>query len=372
MQNIALSWLVYRLTHSEVMLGATTFCTHVPVLLLGPLAGLVADRYPRRRIVIVTQSLFLAHALVLTALTATGVITVGGILALAVVQGIINAFDVPARQSMLIELTGPTDLLNAVSLNSAIFNAARVIGPSLGGIIVAVYGEAVCFGVNAASFLAVILSLTLLKLTPAAAPPLGSQFNRLMDGFRFVWRTPGLRALMGVSAAVNLALAPMLVLFPFFSEDIFQMGSRGVGFLSGALGAGAIAGTLGLAARTGTRGLKRLIWTGTLLLGIALAVYSWSPQFWISMLLMPVIGFHLMRQNAATNTQVQTTISEDYRGRVMGIYSMTVIGMFPVGGLLAGWMAAVYGARWTVFAGGLACVVAALFFRGLARKVAAV
>lgn len=363
MQNVAQSWLIYRLTHSELLLGITGFLAHFPTLLLGPIGGVIADRFERRQIVILAQSLFLLQAVTLAALTLTGLITVPWVLALAGFQGLVDVIDRPARQAMLIQLAGAEDLLGAISLNSVMFNAARVIGPSIAGIIVARFGEGIAFSINAVSFLAILLSLFSLRLPPAAAAPDKHPLDHLIEGFQYMRRSPKVWPLLGVSSAVNLAAAPAFVLLPFFADATFARGSAGVGFLTAAMGVGAIIGTLGLASRGSNEGLARVTFFESVVLGLALAGLAWAPLFSLALAAMFVIGYSIMRQNAATNTQVQTMIDESFRGRVMGVYSMTNVGVLPLGSLGGGALAQAIGTPWTVLACGVLCVASAFAFR---------
>ncbi len=368
MQTVAQSWLVYRLTQSELLLGAAWFCTQLPVFILGPLGGLAADRYSRHRIVIVTQVLAMLQALALALLTLSGKVAIWHVLLLATAMGVINAFDMPGRQSLLVQMTGKDDLLNAISLNSAIFNAARVVGPAVAGLAVAAAGEGVCFLINALSFLAVIASLLAMRLPPVVRRRADSPWEHLKDGFRYALRTPSIRTLLTVVAAGALSGMPALVLMPFFAEGIFSRGSRGLGFLMGAMGIGAVIGTLVLARRRKIAGLKDVIFYGVLTLGISFVVFAVSPSFWLSMAVMPVIGFSVMRQNASANTLIQTIIPDEYRGRVMALYSMTVVGIGPFGSLAAGALAGPLGPRFTVLAGGILALGAAALYRVQARR----
>jgi predicted MFS family arabinose efflux permease len=362
-QNVAQSWLIYRLTHSEFMLGAVGFLAHFPTLLLGPIGGVIADRFERRKIVVIAQSLFLVQATLLAVLTLTGYVTVPWVLGLAAFQGLVDVVDRPARQAMLIQLAGADDLLSAISLNSVMFNAARVIGPSVAGIVIARFGEGIAFSANAVSFLAVLVSLVALRL-PVFQPDTDKHpLDHLMEGLRYVVQSPNVWPLLAISSAVNVAAAPVFVLLPFFADATFGKGSAGVGFLMASMGVGAIIGTLGLASRRTNEGLPGVIFTGSLTLGAAIALFAWSPAFALSMAAMFVIGYSIMRQNASTNTQVQTMIDESFRGRVMGVYSMTNVGVLPIGSLAGGALAQSFGAQWTVFACGVLCVLAAFAFR---------
>ena len=363
MQNVGQSWLVYRLTGSELMVGLLGFCGHGPVLLLGPLAGLAADRYSRYRIVLLTQTAFLVQAVVLAALTLSGRVTATHVFLLAAVWGVINAFDIPARQSLYIHMVGGKDLLNAISLNSVVFNTARVAGPAVGGLVIALAGEGVCFSLNAATFLAVLGSLFLLRLPPLEPENRDTPWRHLREGFRYVASHKPVLALLAINSAMNITRAPAVALAPFFADAIFGRGSEGLGVLTAAAGLGAILGTLGLARRTATRGLPRVVFSSALATGACLALFAWSPTFWVALLVFAFIGFNHMRQNASANTLIQTLIPDAYRGRVMALYSMTVVGVLPIGHLAGGAAAEQIGPRWTVFWGGLVCTLAALAFR---------
>lgn len=361
MQNTAQAWLVYRLTKSEVLLGTTQFATNVPVLLLGLLAGLAADRFPRHRIVIVTQTLFLLQATCLAWMTLTGRITVEIVIFMAALLGTINAFDVPARQSMLTSLVAPEDLLNAISLNSLCFQAARLVGPVLGGFAVAWWGEGVCFSLNALSFIAVLAGLFSLRIAPISKarthlPALES----LRAGWRYVGAAPDLRRLLLLSAMVNLCIAPLWVLLPVLAEGIFGQGARGVGLLTAGVAVGAIVGMLGLARLRGENALDSIIFWSSAGLGAVLCGFVVVPTFATAWALMALVGLTYMSQNAATNSAVQASIAEEFRGRVMSIYTITVVGAVPIGALAAGWLASRFGARETILVGGLGVLAATL------------
>src|SRR6516165_5584416 len=353
MQNVAQSWLVYRLTHSELLLGTAIFCSQIAVFALGPLAGLAADRFSRHRLVIVTQTLMMVQAFVLAWLTLSGRVQVWHVLALAVVLGSINAFDIPGRQSLLIQMTSKEDLLSAISLNSAVFNTARGVGPGIAGLLVAALGEGVCFLVNGISFLAVIGGLLAMKLPrfepKAPAPP----WIHLVDGFRYAWHRTAVRRMLAVLSVATLSSAPILVLAPVFADAVFHRGSRGLGFLMAGMGVGAVIGTVGLARRTHVAGLPTVISYSALLLGAANLAFAVSPSYYVSLAFTLLIGYGLMRQLAAANTTIQTMIPDDYRGRIMSLYSMCVVGMGPFGSLGAGALAGRFGARVTMALGGL-------------------
>ncbi|MGA2133228.1 MAG: MFS transporter [Bryobacteraceae bacterium] len=363
MQNVAQAWLVYRLTHSEWLLGAAWFCTQIPVFALGPVGGLAADRYSRHRLVVLTQTLSMCQAFALAALTLSGRVQVWHILALALLLGAINAFDMPARQSLIVEMTSKRDLLYAISLNSAIFNGARVVGPALAGILVAAFGEGVCFLLNGISFLAVIACLLAMRLPRFSRVSQDSPWAHLVQGFRYVHGHRPVRTLLGMMGAVTISGMPALVLMPFFAQDIFHRGSRGLGILLGAMGAGAVGGTLVLAWRSRISSLPKVIFWSALTLGLSFCVFSSSNFFYLSLAIMPLIGFSVMRQMASANTLIQTLIPDEFRGRTMAFYSMTVVGLGPFGSLMAGALARTYGARITVFTGGLLAIAAACIFR---------
>ena len=369
MQSVAQSWLVYHLSHSELLLGTTWFCSQIPVFALGALGGVASYRYSRHRIVVFTQTLSMLQAFALAALTLSGRIQVPHILALAVMLGAINAFDMPARQSLIVQMSGKEDLLNAISLNSAIFNAARVVGPGIAGLLVAYLGEGICFLLNGVSFLAVIGALLAMRLPATVRRLHDSPWSHLMEGFRYAWAHTEVRALLAVMAALTIAGMPTLVLMPFFADDIFHRGSQGLGFLMGAMGVGAVIGTLVLAGRTHIAGLPKVIVTSAMTMGASFVVFAWSPSFYLSLAMMPLIGFSVMRQMAAANTLIQSLIPDHYRGRTMALYAMTVVGLGPFGSLAAGGLAHAYGARATTFAGGLMAILAAAVFAQIDLKI---
>ncbi len=359
MQQLAQSWLVYRLTKSEWVLGLTWFCANIPVLLLGPLGGLAADRFPRRRIVMAAQTAAMLQAVVLAVLTVTGKVQVWHVLVLASVLGVSSAFDIPGRQALFVRLVGKEDLLNAISLNSATFNSARVVGPSLAGFVVARLGEGACFSLNAISFIAVLGSLAAMDVVEEPAPPSKeTAWQQLRSGVALAWNTPALRSVLMVCGSVSLAIAPASTLAPVFADGLFHMGAQGLGLLTGAMGIGAILGTLSLARRRAAKGLPEVILISAATLAVAMTIYAWSPSYWLCLAMMPLVGMGVMRHNAATNTTIQLRIPDEYRGRVMSLYSMMVIGMFPIGSLISGALAEQIGSRATVFAGAVACGLA--------------
>lgn len=363
MQNVSQSWLVYRLTGSELRVSLVGFFSHLPVLLLGPVAGAAADRFSRYRIVLATQITFTLQALALAALTISGRITAAQVFALALVWGVINAFDVPARQALFIHMVGRQDLLNAIALNSVVFNTARLAGPAVAGLLIAAIGEGACFLVNALTFLAVIASLLLLRLPPTARARPESPWAHLRDGLRYAAGHRAVLALLVTNGLTNIARAPAVALAPFFADAIFHRGAQGLGILTGAAGLGAVAGTLGLARRRRAAGLAEVVLDSVLVTGACLVLFAWSPWYGFALAAYALVGYSQMRQNAATNTLVQTLIPDEYRGRIMALFSMTVIGVLPLGQLAGGLIAEKAGARWTVFLGGLVCLAGAVAYR---------
>jgi MFS family permease len=368
MQNVAQSWLVYRLTHSELLLGTAWFCSQIAVFALGPLGGIAADRFPRQKVVIVTQTLSMLQAFALAALTLSGRVQVWHVLVLAGTLGMINAFDMPGRQALVIQMTSKEDLINAISLNSAVFNSARVVGPAVAGVLLAVVGEGTCFLINGISFLAVIACLTAMRIPPAAPRAHPPVWQHLVDGFRYAGHHSAVRRVLALMGCATLAGMPGLVLMPFFADDIFHRGSRGLGILMGAMGIGAVFGTLTLARRTRLSGLGRLMVISGLTTGVCYLSFAYSPSFYLSLAIMPVIGYSVMRQMASANTTIQTLIPDEYRGRIMALYSMTVVGLGPFGSLAAGALAGRFGARATLAGGGALALAAALVFAWYLRR----
>jgi MFS family permease len=368
MQNTAQSWLVYRLTHSEILLGTTWFCSQIAVFALGPLGGIVSDRYSRRKVVILTQTASMIQAFLLAALTLTGIIRVEHVLALGALLGVINAFDMPARQALVIQMTSQEDLINAISLNSAVFNTARVLGPSVAGFVLSAVGEGPCFLLNGLSFLAVIVGLAAMRLPRFEPHPPAPVVQHLKDGFRYAASHHAVRRVLALMAAATFAGMPALVLMPFFADDIFHRGSKGLGYLMGAMGIGAVTGTLALARRTRMKGLGRVMVVSGVTTGIAYLCFAYSPSYYLSLALMPVIGYSVMRQMASANTTIQTSIPDQYRGRIMALYAMIVVGLGPFGSLAAGAIAGTLGARNALACGGVLALAASLVFEWSRRR----
>jgi len=377
MQSVAQSWLVYRLTGSSLLLGLVGFASQIPVFLLGSIGGAVADRYSRHRIVIATQTSAMVLAFILSALTLLGHIRVWQVMTLAALLGIVNAFDIPARQAFVVEMVRSEDLINAIALNSSMVNGARIIGPAVAGVTVAAVGEGWCFFGNAVSYIAVIVGLLLMDVRPrernrASATGLES----IIEGFRFVARTGPIRALLLLLGLVSLTGMPYAVLMPIFADKILHGGARGLGLLMGAAGIGALAGTLTLAAKREVRGLGRWIFFASVGFGASIILFALSRSFPLSIALLVPVGFSMMLQMSSSNTLIQTMVPDELRGRVMALYSMMLMGMAPFGSLLAGAMANHLGAPHTVALGGLTCVAGSLVFgskwpslRGEARQL---
>ena len=363
MQSVAQSWLVYRLTGSSAMLGVAAFASQAPVLLFATVGGAVADRVDRHRIVVITQTVSMILPLVLAALTLTGTVRVWHVLALAACLGVVNAFDVPARQAFVVDMVGRDDLMNAIALNSSMVNGARVVGPAVAGLLVAEVGEGWCFLLNGISYLAVIAGLLLMDVPKR--PKAMDQRSVLRDtvaGFRFVAETAPVRALLLLLGLVSLAGMPYAVLMPIFADQILHGGPRGLGLLMGATGFGALCGALSLAVRSGVRGLNRWVAMSAATFGVSLILFSLSRTFWLSVLLLVPVGGSMMVEMASSNTLIQSMVPNALRGRVMGVYSIMFMGMAPVGALIAGWVAERLGAPTTVAIGGLICVAAAAVF----------
>jgi MFS family permease len=363
MQSIAESWLVFRLTGSSALLGVTSFCTLIPVFLFATIGGTVADRVNRHRIIIVTQTLSMVFPLVLAALTLSGHVRVWHVFVLATCLGIVNAFDIPARQSFLVDMVGREDLMNAIALNSSMFNGARIVGPAVAGLLVAGVGEGWCFLLNGLSYIAVITGLLLMKVParPMVAAR-GPALHDMIEGFRFVVRTAPVHALLALLGVVSFAGMPYSVLMPVFAESILHSGPKGLGLLMGASGLGALGGAFALVTRRGVRGLGRWVATAAAAFGIALMCFSLSRSLWLSALLLVPVGASMIVQMASSNTLIQAMVPDALRGRVMAVYSMMFMGMAPFGSLFAGWVAERIGAPATVAGGGLVCLVAAGIF----------
>jgi MFS family permease len=363
MQTIAQAWLVYRMTGSPLLLGAVGFASQFPVFFFSPIGGVAADRYSRHRIVIATQTASMLLAFVLAALTLTHRVTVPQIIVLAALLGVVNAFDVPARQAFIVEMVGKEDLMNAIALNSSMFNGARIVGPAVAGLVVAAIGEGWCFFANAVSYFAVIFGLLLMRL-PAWLPRVAesSPLQHIVEGLRFARRTQPVAALLLLIGVLSLVAMPYTVLMPLFADRILHSGAHGLGLLMGATGVGALLGALTLAAKKSLRGLGT--WVGISAAGFAvtLILFSLSRNFWLSFAILVPSGFFMMVQSTSSNTLIQAMVPDHLRGRVMSLYVMGFLGLAPFGSLFAGAIADRIGAPWTVIVGALACLIGAALF----------
>jgi MFS family permease len=362
--RIATSWLVYRLTGSELLLGVVGFSGQVPTLLLAPFAGVLVDRWDRRRILVVTQILSLVQSLALASLTFSNTITVRSILVLQVVQGLINAFDTPARQAFVVELVDDrADLANAIALNSSMVNGSRIIGPSIGGALIAAVGEGWCFMADAISYLFVIASLVAMKVARAPRARVEAHvLSELKTGYRYVMSSPPIRTALLVLAIVSAMGMPYTVLMPVIVTHVLHGGPRTLGVLMTASGAGALGGALYLASRETVVGLGRVSMMATITFGAGLVAFAFVGNEILAVLVLPIVGAGFMVQLAATNTILQTIVEDHLRGRVMAFYTMAFFGTAPIGSLLAGVAADRIGAQWTIAWCGVVCVLSGLWF----------
>ena len=367
MQTIAESWLVYRLTGSAAKLGMVGFCSQIPVFLIAPIGGAAADQSNRRRTLVFTQSAAMTLALVYAALTLTGRIRIWEIFVLAALLGVVNGFDIPTRQAFVVDMVGKDDLMNAIALNSSMFNGARIVGPAVAGILVAAVGEGWCFFVNGVSYLAVITGLLMMAVPHRRVETGGvSPARRIAEGFRFTATTGPIAGLLLLLGLVSLAGMPYAVLMPIFAARVLHGGARTLGVLMSASGAGALLGAFTLALRRGIRGLGSWVAAAAAGFGAALVAFSFSHTIWVSAALLVPVGYALMVEMASSNTLIQAMVPDALRGRVMAVYSMMFMGMAPIGALLAGFAAHAFGAAETVAAGGVLCIAGAAAF---ARKL---
>jgi MFS family permease len=365
MQTVAQSWLVYRMTGSATLLGVVAFASQFPSFILSPIAGAVADTYPRRRTMIVLQTSMMLLAFPLAILTLTNRIQVSQIIVLAILLGFVNAFDIPVRQSFVAEMVERQDLINVIALNSSMMNSARLIGPAVAGILVSLVGEGWCFLLNGFSYVAVIivlLSITAGNNRPDDNPP-GSRTQAVVEGFRYALATKPVLGLLLLLGLVNLMGTPYTVLMPIFVDKVLHSGPGALGVLMACSGAGALIGAMTLAGRRGVRGLGSWVMIACAGFGTSLIFFSLSRSLLLSSVLLLPTGFSLMVNMAATNTLIQTMVPDRLRGRVMGLYSMMFVGMTPFGSLIGGLLASLMGAPMAVLTGGVFCIAGALVFR---------
>jgi MFS family permease len=375
--RIATSWLVYRLTGSALLLGFVSFAGQIPTFLLAPFAGVVVERMDRRRLLVWTQVLAGIQSLMLAALTLAKVITIHEILALSVFQGLINAFDMPGRQSFLVQMVSPAgvkpdkgDLGNAIALNSSIVNLARLVGPAIAGFIIAAVGEGWCFLIDGTSYIAVVASLLMMRLTRSVSErPTASMLGQLKEGWSYVIGFKPIRTILSLFALISLMGMPFMVLMPVFAAQVLHGGPHTLGFLTGASGVGALVSAISLAMRKSVRGLTTMIQISAFCFGGGLILFGLSRNLALSLLVLLVTGFGMMQGLAASNTVIQTLVPEDKRGRVMSYYTMAFVGMAPFGSLLAGALAHRFGAPHTVMITGSVCVLAGIWFTTQLRSV---
>jgi MFS family permease len=358
-QAIAQSWLVYRLTDSTFLLGLVGFASQAPILVFSPFAGVIADRLERRRVLFFTQSAMMASAAIVAALTLSGVVHVWHIMACAFLMGTANAFDVPTRQSFTIEMVGRADLPRAIAVNSIMFNAARLVGPAIAGLLVAAIGEGWCMAINAASYLAVLTSLALMRVEPQPVRAPSHPLTDLAEGFRYVTTHSMTRTLLLLLAGSSLFGTCYLTLMPVFARDVLHGGSDDLGFLMAAVGAGALMGAIGIS-RVPAHILPRMPYISAVGFGFALIAFSQSTSWPLSLALLVPAGLCMMGQGVSTNTLLQSSIADAFRGRVMAYYVMSFIGMVPISALIAGWVSHEIGAPMTLAGGGTLVVVAAV------------
>lgn len=363
MQSVAQGWLVYDLTGSRLALGTIAFAGSIPTLFLMLPAGAIADRRSKRRLMLATQCCAMACAFILALLTATKVLQVWHIAALAALFGIINAFEAPARLALTVELVDDRrDLQNAIALNSTMFNLGRVAGPAIGGVILAAVGAVWCFALNGFSYIATLVALLGMRLNEAAKPPRTRSFAaEIGDGLRYVWETKIVRALVVLAAVTSIFGMSYSVLMPAYAVDVLHVGEAGLGALSAAMGIGALSGSLLVASRTRSRRKGWHLTAGSLLFPFALIGFALSQNFYLSLGCLVCAGFGFIVQNTTSNTLVQMIVPDQLRGRVMSVYSLMFFGTMPFGSLLAGALAQAYGLSFAVLLGAGATLVFAVF-----------
>jgi MFS family permease len=364
MQVIALSWLVYRLTHSAFLLGVVGFAGQIPIFFFAPFAGVLADRWDRRRVLIATQVLFMSQALTLAALTISGFVKPWHIVGLSLFIGLVNSLDMPVRQAFVVDLVEDREILgNAIALNSMIFNLARLLGPSIAGILIAAAGEGVCFLLNGVSFLAVIFALLAVNVRPRPAPVKNERvLDGLKEGLDYAFGFAPIRRVLSLITLVSIAGMSYVVLMPVFAKELLMGGPHTLGFLMAAAGLGAMAGTIYLASRKGAAGLDRTMPLATIVFGTSLIAVSFSRELWLSLALMLVAGFGLISQMVSANTLLQDLTDDDKRGRVMSLYTISFLGMAPFGSLIAGILASKAGAPNALAISGTVCIIGSFLF----------
>jgi MFS family permease len=364
MTRIATSWLVYRLTGSSLLLGTISFAGQIPTFLLAPLAGVLVDRSNRRHVLIWTQTLAMVQSLLLAALALSHRINIEEILALSVFQGLINAFDMPGRQAFMVQMVEDrNDLSNAIAINSSMVNVARLVGPSLAGMVIAVSSEGWCFLIDGISYIAVIVSLLMMHVPVVALRrATTSMLEQMREGWTYVSGFTPIRTILLLFALISLMGMPFMVLMPVFAGRVLHGGPHTLGFLMGAAGAGALISAFSLVMRRSVRGLTKMIPIAALVFGGGLVLFGLSRWVWLSLFLMLFVGFGMLQGMTASNTIIQTLVPEDKRGRVMSYYTAAFMGMAPFGSLLAGALAHWIGAPRTVMFTGSCCIAGGLWF----------
>jgi MFS family permease len=364
MQQVAMSWLVYRMTGSAFLLGIVGFTSQIPTLLLSPVAGVLADRWDRRPLLIMTQALALFQAAILATVVLTGTVQVWHIVVLSLLLGVVNAFDIPIRQSFVVEMVDHReDLSNAIALNSSMVQAARLIGPAVAGLMVASLGEGICFVLNAVSYLAVLVALLSMRLGPSShKKERRNVLQELREGFEYTFGFGPIRSILLLVAVISLAGMPYSVLVPVFAKEILHGGAHTFGFLMTAAGCGALTGTLTLATRKSVVGLGKMLVLATVIFAAGIACFALSSSLPLSLASLVVAGFGAVTVVASSNTVLQTILEEDKRGRVMSFFTMSFMGMAPFGSFMAGSLAGVIGPQRTLLLGAACCLGGALVF----------
>jgi len=364
MTRLATTWLVYHLTQSALLLGVVSFAGQIVSFALGPIAGVWVERLERRKLLVWTQAAAALQSLALAVLTLAHVITLGEIIALTAFQGLINAFDMPGRHSFLIQMVDDRqDLGNAVAINSSMANGARLVGPAIAGLVIAAVGEGWCFMLDGLSYFAVIASLLLMRIRPVdVRHTTSSTFEQLREGWEYVRGFRPIRSILLLFALVSLMGYPYAVLLPLFAGQVLHGGPTTLGWLTGASGVGAVISGISLTLRKSVAGLTRMVQLASALLGTALMLFGLSQTFWLSIVLMVMVGFGLMQAAAASNTMIQSLVPEDKRARAMSYYATAFFGAAPFGSLFAGALASRIGAPITVIITGACCVAGSLWF----------
>ncbi|HEY5125123.1 MAG TPA: MFS transporter [Ignavibacteria bacterium] len=363
-QMIALSWLVYDMTHSTFMLGLVGFISRIPSLLFAPIAGVFADRMNKYKLLYLTQILAMVQAAIITILLFTNTIEIWHIIVLGIFLGIINSFDMPVRQSFVIELIeDKEDLSNAIALNSAMVNGARLIGPTIAGVLIAAFGESWCFLLNSLSFIAILLTLSFMKIPKSFREKKSeSHMKKLKDGFKYAYDFLPIRYILLLLSLISLMGMPFQILMPYFAKDVFHGGPNALGFLMAATGVGALIGALYLAYRKSVLGLGKNLIYASLIFGGGLIIFSFSGNLWLSLVILVFTGFGMMVEITASNTLLQTLSEDDKRGRVMSFYTLAFMGTVPLGNLLTGFLSDLIGVQYTILFGGVSCIIGAILF----------